>query len=131
MAKDPSESFFTHYRDEGRTILDAEVWFTNSVIPFPVQPQENEGCLVKPSSGVDQAKVDEATRVWRDSINHPGEGNARFWTYAVTLRATGMDLKQIEIQLRTESVNGRSPAKRRAQIPSIIKSLRGSWRKAG
>jgi hypothetical protein len=72
---------------------------------------------------IDQVKVDEAKKLWRQSKDHPGEGNARFWHFALALRSAGMTLNEIEATLQEESVHGRSPDKRKARIPSIMKSL--------
>jgi hypothetical protein len=133
VAKVPTDSFFyDYYHEKGRIMLDPKKWIENSVcvVPFPKTP-------VVPGSGlslaatIDQTKVDEATRIWRQSIDHPGEGNERFWNFAMTLRSARMTHRQIEQTLQVESLNARSPLKRKAQIPSIMKSLQQSWKKAG
>src|SRR3974390_323737 len=80
---------------------------------------------------VDQAKVEAATNQWRQSPQYPGEGNFRFFNYALALRAAGMNLAEIENKLESEAEHGRSPKKRGDQIPSIIASLKHSWRRAG
>jgi hypothetical protein len=53
-----------------------------------------------------------------------GEGNVRFFNCAISLRSAGMSLKDIEQKLRDEAEFGRTPAQRRAQIPSIMNTLR-------
>jgi hypothetical protein len=112
-------------------MLDPKKWIENSVVvvPFSKTPVEQDSEL-SPSTTIDLPKVDEATTNWRQSINHPGEGNARFWIYVWALRSAGMSLEQIERTLQVESLNARSPLKRKAQIPSI-KSLQQSWKKVG
>ena len=64
------------------------------------------------------------------SIHYPGEGNRRFFVYAVALRTAGMSLPDIESKLVEEAQFGRSPKERREQIPSIIASLKKTCRKA-
>jgi len=113
-------------------MLDPRKWIEHSVavVPFPKTPGETNSEL-SPTATIDQAKVDEATAIWRQSFNHPGEGNDRFWNYAVALRSAGMNSEQIEQTLQLESSYARNPWERRAQIPSILKSLQRSWKKAG
>ena len=130
-ARDPSESFFVDYRDEGRAILDPEVWFGNSVVPFrrpppapPVNSSEKHGEL-------NNDLVEAATRDWRESPFHEGEGNKRLWDYAVKLRAAGLSHNDIEAMLYGEAAFARHPDQRLAQIPSIMNTLKASWRKAG
>jgi hypothetical protein len=133
QAKNPDDSFFyDYYHDESRTILDPRKWIEHSVVvvPFPKTPVRPNSELSS-SATIDQVKVDEATTNWRQSIDHPGEGNARFWFYAVALRSAGMSSEQIEQTLQIESANARSPSKRKDQIPSIMKSLQQSWKKVG
>jgi hypothetical protein len=128
QAKQPTDSFFYDlYHDDSRETLDPKNWIEHSVIPFsrPAIRHHQSGRTF------DQAKLDNATSIWRDSINYPGEGGTRFWKYALELWAAGMDFEQIETQLQNESGNGRTPSKRRKQIPSILKSLRQSNRRAG
>ena len=63
------------------------------------------------------------------SPKYPGEGNARFFQYALALRSAGISLNDIEQKLRDEAGFGRSPGERRAQIPSIMKTLGQSFKK--
>jgi hypothetical protein len=53
-----------------------------------------------------------------------GSGDMMFFGLALALRRTGMNLPEIEMTLRGEAQFGRSPKERRAQIPSIMNSLR-------
>jgi hypothetical protein len=76
------------------------------------------------SSEVDQARVDAAVEGWRLSSASPGEGNERFFNFALDLRSAGMSLPDVEMMLRMEASYGRSPQKRKAQIPSIMSTLR-------
>jgi hypothetical protein len=133
QAKNPDDSFFyDYYHDENRTMLDPRKWIEHSVVvvPFPKTAVERDQKLSPPAT-IDQAKVDEATTIWRQSIDHPGKGNARFWDYALALRSAGMSLGQIEQTLQVEAKNAQNPAKRKDQMPSIMKSLQQSWKKAG
>jgi hypothetical protein len=79
---------------------------------------------------INEALVQEATNVWRQSTLFPGEGNARFWQFALALGRAGRNLNQIQSTLQAEAQFGRSPKKRRAQVKSIINSLRQTRRKA-
>jgi Type III restriction enzyme, res subunit len=133
VAKVPTNSFFLdYYHDESRAVLNPRKWIEHSVvvIPFRQSGGEREGEMSPLNTTFDQSKVDEATRIWRESVNYPGEGNARFWSYARALRSAGMSLEQIEQTLKAESMNARKPSERRGQIPSIMKSLQQSWKKA-
>ncbi len=69
------------------------------------------------------AAVEEATRLWRESVKYCGQGNERFFNYALSLRSAGMPLKDIELKLRDEASFGRSAHERSAQIPSIMSTL--------
>ena len=113
-------------------MLDPKKWIENSVVvvPFPKTPVEQDSEL-SPAATIDQTKVDEATTNWRQSIDHPGEGNERFWDYALALRSAGMNPEQIEQTLQAETKYARNPPERRDQIPSIMKSLQQSWKKTG
>ena len=75
---------------------------------------------------IDQAQVQTAITNWRSSPK--GSGNDNFFKFALDLRRAGMNTGQIETMLRSEAAFGRSPNERRAQIPSIIKSLQESFR---
>jgi hypothetical protein len=70
--------------------------------------------------------VTAATERWRQSKNYPEEGNDRFWEFAVDLRSAGMNVDQIKAVLTEEYRQARTPKERKAQIPSIMKSLRQS-----
>ena len=73
---------------------------------------------------VNQAAVEKATKLWQQSPQHPGEGNARFFDFALSLKSAGMPLEQIEQTLREEAHFGRTPHERKQQIPSIMQCLR-------
>jgi hypothetical protein len=122
QAQDPSQSFFIDYNEPPREILDAELWISNSFIPY--QPPceqtplpENENRLV------DNDIVSTATAEWRDSKKHPGEGNTRFFRYALELRRAGLSLTEIQAKLNEEVRHGRSPNDRQRQIRSIMETL--------
>ena len=88
-----------------------------------------EPCNKFTQTVVNEAKVQEATDRWRLSKNYPGEGGQRFFHFALDLRSAGMQLWQIELRLHEEAKYGRSPSERRAQIKSIMDSLRKSSRR--
>jgi hypothetical protein len=128
QAKNHADSFFLdYYHDNSRDVLDPKMWIGNNVVPFLKEPRRS--LLAQPTT-IDQGKVATATEVWRQSVNCPGEGNERFWQFAVELRSAGMNLEQIKATLEAEAANGRSPKKRKGQIRWIMKSLAQSWPKA-
>jgi hypothetical protein len=99
------------------------------VVHFPLVDARRE---IQPllTREVDQSSVEEATRGWRHSSKYLGEGNRRFFAYALSLRSAGMPLADIEPKLREEAKYGRSPDKRGAQVQSIMKSLREGYKKS-
>jgi hypothetical protein len=102
QAINPSDSFFWDYKDNGRKTLDPTKWTTNTVVHFPRVDARRE--TPPPlTREVDQSAIDEATRAWRESPQHPGEGNARFFNYALSLRSAGMPLADIEVKLPQEA----------------------------
>jgi hypothetical protein len=129
QANEPSHSFFTDYNDVKREILDPIKWVSNTVVHFP-QLDGRASTQPRQTRKVDEAAVEQATRVWRESPKYPGEGNTRFFNYALALRTAGMSLNEIELKLRDESTFGRSPRERVSQIPSIMTTLGASVRKS-
>jgi hypothetical protein len=124
QAKNPADSFFhDYYHREDRELLDPQKWITNSVVAFPEKPKYRQ--LLQPTF-IDQGKVEIAIKLWRQSKNFPGEGGRSFWMFAVDLRSAGMNLDQIKAKLIDEYPDARHPQQRKAQIPSIMKSLIGT-----
>jgi hypothetical protein len=125
QAADPSQSFFRDYNEALRVPLDPIPWISNG--PMPLQPELGE-CPDLNDDGreIDEAQVQTAISNWRSSPQ--GFGNDNFFKFALDLRRAGMNTGQIETMLRSEAAFGRSPNERRAQIPSIIKSLQESFR---
>jgi hypothetical protein len=104
-------------------------WIKNSVIHFQ---EGNAQKYVEWTAArkVDQAVVEKATMIWRKSSKFPGEGDNRFFNYAISLRSAGMSLNDIEQKLLDETEFARSPKDRRDQIPSIMKTLRAPFKKS-
>ena len=127
QAKSPADSFFEDYKDEKRKILDPMTWVRNSVVQFP-QVDDAQKHIQQPKE-VDQAAVEKTTMIWRESPKYPGEGNARFFNFAVSLRSAGMPLDQIEMTMRENVEDGNSPKERKDKIPWIMKTLRASLKK--
>jgi hypothetical protein len=130
QAKNAAESFFYDRKDEKRKILDPMTWVRNSVVRFPQVDDAQKHIQQTPLKEVDQAAVEKATMIWRESPKYPGEGNARFFNYAVSLRSAGMPLDQIEMTMRENVEDGNSPKERKDQIPWIMKTLRASLKKS-
>ena len=87
QARDQSQSFFKDYNDHKRKLLSPKKWIENTVVPFQrktsQEPQELRG-------PVNQAAVEKATELWQQSPQYPGEGNARFFDFALSLKSAGM-----------------------------------------
>ena len=94
---------------------------------MPLQP-ELGACPDLKDDGreIDQTRVQAAITNWRSSPK--GFGNDNFFQFALDLRRAGMNKGQIETMLRSEAAFAHSPNERTAQIPSISKSLQGSFR---
>ena len=130
QAKEASDSFFHDFNGDKRKILDPTTWVRNSVVQFPKVDVSRKNSQQTPPREVDQAAIERATTIWRESPKYPGEGNARFFNFAVSLRSAGMSPEEIELHLRDEARFGRSPHERRAQISSIMATLRQSFKKS-
>jgi len=111
-------------------LLDPALWIDNSVVPFrtPFIPKDRS---FNDQREINQQKVEQATMEWRNSSHHKGEGDHRFWLYALALRAAGMTFSDIEHKLKDEAQYGRSPDERRSQIQSVMKSLQQAYGKTG
>jgi hypothetical protein len=129
QAADPSQSFFIDFNGPERQILNPLPWIEHSLVPV-VPPHDLPTLWESDGTEINEALVQEATNVWRQSTLFPGEGNARFWQFALALGRAGRNLNQIQSTLQAEAQFGRSPKKRRAQVKSIINSLRQTRRKA-
>ena len=134
QAKNPTDSFFWSYIEAPRQLLDPVPWIENSVVPFraPFIPRDRsyDGRQVYQQK-VNLAAVEEATKQWKQSREHPGTGNDGFFSLALSLRSAGMSIDEIERKLHEEARYGRSPGERRSQIRSIMQSLQQPCRKAG
>jgi hypothetical protein len=129
QAEDPTQSFFTDYNEQGREVLDAELWIDNTnVVPFEPYFREPTGKHIKVPTVIDQAKVGAATAEWRKCPD--GDGDNGFFNYAVELRDAGIPLNRIAVTLNTEAEFANSPKERRAQIKGIIGTLSKSHKKA-
>ena len=129
QAKSPGDSFFIDYNESNRQLLEPMVWIENNIIPFPM-PFIAEDQPFNGQRKVNQEQVEKATEEWRGADHREGD-NDRFWRYALALRADGLSLPEIERTLHHEVQSADKPIKRRAQIPTIITSLRNSLRRAG
>jgi hypothetical protein len=98
QAKNSSDSFF--YDDGHRKSRGPMTWVGNSVVLFPQVDDAQKHVQQTPPKEVDQAAVERVTATWRGSPKYPGEGNSRFFNYAITLRSAGMSLNDIEQKLR-------------------------------
>jgi hypothetical protein len=129
QAQNPSDTFFKYYNENKREMPDPVKWIKNTVIHFPTKAstQKSQEPQLR---NVNQAAIEEATKVWRKSSKYPGEGNLRFFNYAVSLRSAGMPREQIEQALREQAQFARSPGERAQQIPSIMRSLRHRLKQA-
>jgi hypothetical protein len=132
QAKDRSQSFFKDYKQETRKIIDPFKWLRNSVIPFPTPSTSmGHGPRQPRPKELNKAAVEEARSIWRESKSHPGEGNDRFWNFALALRSAGMSDDRIQSELNSEYMYGRSPKERKAQRPWNMASLKRLFKKTG
>ena len=112
-----AESFF-FYHDEGRSLLDVQAWLANS-INYVTEVQE--WINVEPSD-VNLELVDAATDEWRATPE--GNGHNAFYRFALALMRAGVQDAHIKGILTREAQHARSPADRKRQIVSIMKSLK-------
>jgi hypothetical protein len=121
QAQIPGDSFFHDHNETGRTLLDPMLWVENSIVP--IQPEYDEEPVVDiPLGPIDMVAVFHATREWRSTPpDHGGEG---FWRLSLTLFRLGMTLDEIKDMLEIEAEHGRHPIQRKAQIKSIMVSLK-------
>jgi hypothetical protein len=126
QAIDPRDSFFIDYNGPGREVLNPLPWIENSVVPM-IPNSEPPPWPESPRADVNDALVQQATSEWRAAPEH--QGNREFFRFAVRLRRAGLSPHEIETTLNAESVFGRSPRERRAQVKSIMASLRRSRRR--
>jgi hypothetical protein len=117
QAANGAESFFTFYNDDNRRLLDPKKWLMNVQLETPDEA-ERVAAGVPPENGVPAA---EAIAKWRETPL--GRGNEHFYFLAVELKKLGMTPGEIEQILMREASFGRSPAERRDQIRSIMRSL--------
>ena len=124
QAADPTESFFTFYNDESRQPLNPEIWLRNVRLETPHEAESLTSSIPRGDRAALQAAIDK----WR--ATPPGQGNEQFYLLALELKRLGATDEEIEQTLLQEASFGRSPAERRNQIPSIMRSLRRHGRAA-
>jgi len=120
QAQHPGDSFFHDYNETGRTVLDPMLWVENSIVP--IQPEYDEEPINIPLGPIDMVAVFTATSEWRNTP--PGHGGAGFWRLSLALFRLGMTMDEIEDTLKIEAKYGRHPKQRKAQIKSILVSLK-------
>jgi len=122
QAEIPVHSFFEIYSDAPRSALDPTTWIENS--GHLIKAEEEERPTPREEGQLNQVAVDAAVAQWRESPAHAGEGGHRFFVLAVQLRSAGMDHYDIKATLNVEAAYGRSRKERKAQIRSIMNTLR-------
>ena len=120
LPSNKSGSFFIELFGDNRKPLDVVEWLRSYLI------YEEKRTYHEPMERtvVDEAAVARATKRWRESKQHPGTGNAAFFDFGIGLKRAGQSLNQIEKTLQSETVFANSPKDRKAQIPSIMSSLK-------
>ena len=121
-------SFFKDFDDTGREILNPLPWIENSLVPPRMEPEIPE-LPAGVTERIDEALVHKAIEQWRQSKSFPGQGNDWFFALGLELRKAGMTQDQVRSTLQAEAAFGRHPRERRAQIGSIMGSLRKTWRR--
>jgi hypothetical protein len=120
QAKNPADSFAYHANKSGQRPIDPLLW----ILHVDLTPQEPKTETVSKKQTTEPG-VDQAIAEWRQSSASPGEGNDRFYSFALSLKKAGMDAGGIRQTLRAEATFGRSPGERRNQISSIMHRLFG------
>jgi hypothetical protein len=126
--QDPTQSFFTDYNDEKRTILDPDIWLRNNIVQFSKKRPRQKPLTSAPKE-IDHARVERAIAEWQRAA--PGEGNDSFFHLVLELQLSGMSHEQIKHTLETQVSRANSVTDRTNQIPGIIKYLKGYRTKAG
>jgi hypothetical protein len=127
QAKNPKHSFIGLCNPSGQA-LNAAQWVEHSAVEPWVEFSPRRTDDFNSRRPVNQEKVQAAIMEWHTSKADPGKGNQMFFNLALSLRSAGMSLDEIKQTLRDEAKYGRSPSKRKAQIPSIMATLRRSRR---
>jgi hypothetical protein len=122
-ATDPDGSFFREFKGDGREALNPLQWIEEHFGSIESIEPLDANVFDFPRQGRDDERIREAIEEWRQSVSYPGEGNDRFFRLAVGLAKAGMPEHEMQATLMEEAALGRSPDKRRRQIPSIISSL--------
>jgi hypothetical protein len=123
QAANARDSFFIDYNEPGRELLNPVRWIENSVVPT-LPASEHAPSPETPRPEINHPLVERATREWRAALEQ--QGNREFFRLALRLRRAGLSPYGIETRLNAEADFGRSPKERRAQVKSIISSLRRS-----
>ena len=122
-AADPRDSFFIDYNEPGREVLNPIPWIENSVVPI-APADEPPPWPDTPRTKINEGLVQRAISKWRAA--RPEHGNREFFYLALRLRRAGLNPNEIETTLNAEVVFGRTPKERKAQVKSIMTSLRRS-----
>jgi hypothetical protein len=120
QAVETKNSFFNVYWDGSRKHLDADAWAANLVSGPSITTHPPRGNEPSP----DEATIRAAKDIFRLATS--GEGNAGFFKLAVALKRAGMSSNELRNALLLEAANARSPVQRKAQISSVMTSLRKS-----
>ena len=119
QAERPVDSFFWHFGDDDRQVLDPEIWVKNMRLRDGAEPIAVDGEPQSPLLA--KSSVKGAISRWRNAV--PGTGNDAFFLLALNLKAAGLMYGEILSCLKQEALHGRSPTERQAQIPSIMKAI--------
>jgi hypothetical protein len=152
QAKNPEDSFFLDHNDKGRGPLDVCQWIENRIVDLRPKDEPEPAVLMdtaqisecSPEAAVasklralqaillaeraqtcadwQEKAVSKAIEKWRSAA--PGDGHNAFYRLACALHSIGLDKTAIRQSLRIEVAQARSPQKRRAEIESILRSLR-------
>jgi hypothetical protein len=124
QAEDPEHSFFHYYDEPERLALDPVPWIENSQNPIQLEMRSDWSEPWVNEKEIDEARVLRAKGEWRATPRK--QGNDAFFRLALECKRAGMNHGQIEAVLRAEAEYAHSPGERKAQIPSILNSLKAS-----
>ena len=115
QAAEGTASFFKFYEGGLRRPLETEAWLRNVRLKASSEHKLGSDRLVN--------STEMTAAIAQRRGSRPGKGNDAFYALALELARLGMTANEVEQILLQEAHCARSPAERKNQIPSIIRSL--------
>jgi hypothetical protein len=129
QAKDPTQSFFDVYMDDGRKPLSVTTWLENGryelsaaekaeLFPAPIHAVQAPETLTKEQSEITERLIAAAEARFRTAAK--GEGHHAFYLLRNEYLYAGCDLFETESRLQVMARSSRSPKERAAEIPDLM-----------